>query len=169
MLRPYTVKEYKDIITQIRNKIPGVAITTDCIVGFCGETDAEYAETRDLFEWAKYDMAFIAEYSTRPGTKADVQFEDDVPNNAKKTRERDLNSILEKTALENNKKYLDTTVRVLVDKVTEDKENPSMYNNIGRTETTKPIRFYSGRNYRGQFVNMKVTEVNPWSLSGELA
>lgn len=169
MLRPYTVEEYKAIITQIRTKIPGVSITTDCIVGFCKETEEEYQETRDLFEWVKYDMAFIAEYSTRPGTTADVKLTDDVPDDIKRTRERDLNAVLEKTALENNEKYLNTTVRVLVDKVTEDKDRPGMYTNVGRTGTTKPIRFSSGRNYRGQFVEVTVTEVHPWSLSGELA
>lgn len=168
MLRPYTVEEYKGIITQIREKIPGVAITTDCIVGFCGETDEEYQQTRELFEWVKYDMAFIAQYSTRPGTKADIQYEDDVPHEVKKFREEDLTKVLANTALEHNKTYLKQTVRVLVEKATEDKNTPGRYNCIGRTGTMKPVKFSSGRNSRGQFVDVKVTDVYSWGMSGEL-
>lgn len=169
MLRPYTIEEYKKIIIYIREHIPGVALTTDVIVGFCGETEAEFQATKDLFKWAKYDMAYISQYSTRPGTTAQSELADDVSHNVKVKRETELNDILEQTALENNQMLLNEEAEVLVTKLNA-KDNKI----IGRTRTNKNIRLATSNkklktnDLIGKFVKAKVTSITPWSLEGEI-
>ncbi len=164
MLRPYTVKEYKDIIDKIKENIPDVAITTDCIVGFCGETDEEFQQTVELFEYVQYDMAYIAQYSPRPGTKAAKEMKDDVPHNIKKQREKILTDVLSKTALAKNKKYLDKKTRVLVESA---KEESGKYFCTGKTGTFKTVKFYADSDLTGEFADVKITKVGSWGLYGE--
>lgn len=168
MLRPYTVDEYKKIITKIRTALPEAALTTDCIVGFCGETEQEFQQTKDLFTWAQYDMAFIGQYSTRPGTKADLTMEDDVPHDDKERRDRELTDILRSTSEGHNKKLADKKVTVLVDSIKKRKGTTYFH---GRTEGQKNIEFPSptpDTNLVGTFVKVHVTQTLPWSLAGEL-
>ena len=165
MLRPYTIEEYLPIIRKIRNRIPDVSVTTDCIVGFCGETDEEYAQTEALFKEAKYDMAFIASYSPRPGTKAEQTLDDNVPIEVKKQREKDLNEILRQTALEYNQTYLDKDVRVLV-------THTNDRGIFGRTGTNKNVKLKTDDNNPeeliGNFTRVKISEATPWSLAGRI-
>ncbi len=165
MLRPYTVEEYKKIIDKIKQSIPDVAITTDCIVGFCGETDEEFQQTVDLFKYVEYDMAYIAQYSPRPGTKAAKEMQDDVPQNIKKERENILTDVLKNTATEKNKKYLNKKTKVLVDS---SKEEDGKYFCMGKTGSFKSVKFYSDRDMTGEFVDVKITETKAWGLYGEI-
>jgi len=115
MNRGYTREKYLNLIKKIRKEIPGVAISTDIIVGFPGESSEDFEGTVALFKKACFDMAYIARYSPRPKTAAS-KLKDSVSLKEKKKREKILTKILEKTALQNNKKYIGTTQKVLVEK-----------------------------------------------------
>ena len=151
MGRPYTVGHYKKLVGKIRKAMPDIAISTDIIVGFPGETRKQFEDTKKLFEEIKFDMAFISEYSPRPKTVAYKMFKDNVSHKEKESRKNELNEILKKTALENNKNLVGQIVKVL----------------NGRTEGNKPIELdkkYSKNN----FVSAKITKANIWSLKGKL-
>jgi len=156
MGRPYTADHYKKLVGKIRKAMPDIAISTDVIVGFPGETRKQFEDTKKLFEEIKFDMAFISEYSPRPKTAAAKMFEDDVPHQEKEKRKNELNEILKKTALENNKKLVGQIVKVL----------------NGRTEGNKPIEItnvkHSMLNIKNNFVSAKITKANIWSLKGKL-
>ena len=122
MGRPYTVGHYKKLVGKIRKAMPDIAISTDIIVGFPGETRKQFEDTKKLFEEIKFDMAFISEYSPRPKTVAYKMFKDNVSHKEKESRKNELNEILKKTALENNKKLVGQIVKGL----------------NGRTEGKKP-------------------------------
>ncbi|MFA6525019.1 MAG: tRNA (N6-isopentenyl adenosine(37)-C2)-methylthiotransferase MiaB [Patescibacteria group bacterium] len=162
MLRKYTREEYLDLIKRIRNKMPDVAITTDIIVGFCDETEENFADTLDLYEKVKFDMAYLAQYSKRPGTQATKLFKDNIPQKVKKQREVALNEVVKKYALLNNQKLLNKTVTVLP-------ENMRKGLLFGKTDNNKPIQIQRGtKDLIGKFISVKVTKVNPWSLEGSL-
>src|SRR3990167_11363380 len=97
MGRPYTVGHYKKLVGKIRKAMPDIAISTDIIVGFPGETRKQFEDTKKLFEEIKFDMAFISEYSPRPKTTAYKMFKDNVPHKEKESRKNELNEILKKT------------------------------------------------------------------------
>jgi tRNA-2-methylthio-N6-dimethylallyladenosine synthase len=155
MGRPYTVGHYKKLVGKIRRAMPDIAISTDIIVGFPGETKKQFEDTKKLFKEIKFDMAFISEYSPRPKTAAAKMFKDDVPHKEKEMRKNELNEILKKTALENNQKLVGKTVKVL----------------NGRTEGNKPTEIErESANWRtkNKFVYAKITKANIWSLKGKL-
>jgi len=164
MLRPYKIADYKKIITYIREHVPNVAITSDVIVGFCGETEAEYKETEELFKWAKYDMAYISQYSTRLGTKAADEQTDDVPYETKVQRDKDLTLILKQTAFDNNQKYQNQILDVLITAIKKGRI-------IGRTRSNKNVIIQSDSGEPGLigiFQKVKIINPQPWVLYGEL-
>ncbi|PIR02261.1 MAG: hypothetical protein COV63_01455 [Candidatus Nealsonbacteria bacterium CG11_big_fil_rev_8_21_14_0_20_37_68] len=170
MNRPYTIKQYKTLIKKIREKIYDIALSTDVIVGFPGETKKQFQNTIKLFKKIKFDMAYIAKYSPRPETTA-AKMKDTVSPQEKEKREKVLTEVLKQTALENNKKYIGKTVEVLAKK----SKNGFF---IGKTRTCKTIKFEApGReislrneepkNLIGQFIQVKVINVMPWGLTGK--
>ncbi|MDO8668097.1 MAG: tRNA (N6-isopentenyl adenosine(37)-C2)-methylthiotransferase MiaB [bacterium] len=163
MNRKYTVKHYEQLIKTIRQAMPEISVTTDLIVGFPGETKKQFNNSLNLFKQVKFDMAYISEYSARPGTAA-FKLPDDVSRQEKKNRKSRLDKILRQTALINNKKYLGKTVRVLA-------ENQSKAGEwFGKTATGKDIRFLAGQLdlKAGDFVNVKVAGVREFCLAGVL-
>ncbi|MDO8264810.1 MAG: tRNA (N6-isopentenyl adenosine(37)-C2)-methylthiotransferase MiaB [Candidatus Parcubacteria bacterium] len=160
MRRPYTVKGYKILLKKIREAIPGVAISTDVIVGFPGETKKNFENTKKLFKELKFDMAYIAQYSSRAGTAASL-LKDNVSHSEKEKRHRILTDILRETAAKNNKEYEGKTVEVLVD----DSKNGFM---SGKTRTFKTARFKGKPGLIGKFVEVKIIEALPWGLKSEL-
>ena len=151
MNRQYTVGHYKKLVKKIRKAVPNIAISTDIIVGFPGETRKQFEDTKKLFGEIKFDMAFISEYSPRPKTIAYKMFKDDIPHKEKERRKNELNEILKKTALENNQKLVGKTVKIL----------------NGRTEGNKPIDIE--KNYpKNNFISAKVIKANIWRLKGKL-
>lgn len=159
MDRKYTVAHYEKLLEKIRAKIPGVAISTDLIVGFPGETKKQFENTARLMRRAKYDMAYIAQYSPRPQTAAS-KMEDDVPRQEKKRREKTLFSILEKTALENNKKYLGKKAEILVEKISNGYA-------IGKTRSFKNVRFRMKKPPASEtFMKVMITGATSWGLEG---
>ncbi|MBU2235708.1 tRNA (N6-isopentenyl adenosine(37)-C2)-methylthiotransferase MiaB [Patescibacteria group bacterium] len=162
MLRKYTREEYLDLIRKIRKQLPNVSITTDIIVGFCDETEENFKDTLDLYEKVKFDMAYTAQYSKRPGTQATKLFKDNIPQSEKKRREVKLNDLVNKYSLVNNRKMLNKTVTVLV-------ENTKKESLFGKTDTNKQILVKGGsKDLVGSFVSVKVTKALPWSLEGTL-
>lgn len=164
MNRKYTRADYLGLINKIRKAIPEVALSTDVIVGFPGETKEQFNKSVEVFKKAKFDMAYINKYSTRAGTKA-AEFIDNVSQAEKKRREQELTKILIKTAAKNNEKYIDKTWPVLVEKETPDKDI-NYY--LGKTRTFKNVKFTGPKGLLGQFVNVKITKALDWGLKGEL-
>lgn len=161
MNRRHTRDYYLQLVSKIKKAWHGVAITTDVIVGFPGETREQFQKTVELMETVRYDMAYLAEYSPRPGTAAERFFEDTIPREEKKRRKKVLNDVLERIALEKNKKLIGKTVRVLVDTYNKEKTQ-----NSGKTEGFKTIHF-TGENYTGKFIEVSVTEATAWGLVGK--
>ena len=162
MNRPYTVERYREIIHKLREKIPNISITTDVIVGFCGETEEEFKETCEFFKEMDFEHAYHAQYSDRKGTTANRFMKDDIPTEVKKQRWDDLNNILRAQSAKVLQKFLGKTVNVLVEKQEGDLCS-------GRCENYKAIEFKSEKNLLGQIVPVKITDAREWMLLGELA
>jgi len=167
MNRHYTREHYLDLITKIRNKLnvdngvwePKVLITTDVIVGFPGETREQFENTLSLFEEAKFDMAYIGQYSPRYGTPA-AKMKDDVSLEEKAQREKDLTVVLRKTSLDNNRDYMGHVVDVLFDH-----KKGGYY--FGRTRTSRKVRMKSEDDLIGQIKKIKITGFGDFGLEGE--
>ena len=160
MNRYYTVKEYKNKIEKLRNKVPNIALSTDIIVGFPGETKRQFNNTAKLFRDIKYDMAYINKYSPRAGTPA-AKLKDNVSTVEKKKREKILTEILKQTALEKNRKLIGKETAVLINENRGD-------NYFGKNEHYKTIKIKSDKNILGKLVTVKITEAKPFTLQGEL-
>src|SRR5205823_6221861 len=115
MKRLYTVEYYRDMLARCREKVPGVAISSDFIVGFCGETEAAFQRSCELVREAGFKNSFIFKYSPRPGTKADELYPDDVPEEVKKRRNNDLLAIQNQVSLADHRGRVGQTVEVLVE------------------------------------------------------
>ncbi|MFC1678173.1 tRNA (N6-isopentenyl adenosine(37)-C2)-methylthiotransferase MiaB [Patescibacteria group bacterium] len=164
MNRKYSLEHYKNLIKKIHNEIPGVALSTDVIVGFPGETKAQYENTKKLFKEIKFDLAYIAQYSPRPGTAA-YKLKDDVPKSEKKRREEELMKILRKTALENNKNYVGKVAEVLI----EGKNKKGEW--FGKTRSYKVVKIKNQKSKikikEGDFIKVKITSAKDFGLDGE--
>ena len=162
MGRRYTKEEYKELFYKIKEMIPNVAITTDIIVGFPGETKENFQDTIDLVNELKYDLAYTFIYSPRVGTPASVM-KDSTSLEEKKARLLELNDLVNKYALLNNQKYLGKIVDVLIEGPS-DKEDKLM----GYTDTMKLVNIKADNKYIGQIVRIRITDIKTWSLDGEI-
>ena len=161
MKRGYTVEQYRRLVRQIRAKIPDIAITTDIIVGFPGESEKQFQQTADLLSEIKFDTVHVAAYSTRAGTAAAREYKDDIPPEEKKGRLGKIEKLQEQVQTEINARRLGETVEILV----EGKNKGKWY---GRTRTDKLVFFSSGQDYYGQLVKIKIEKTSPWSLQGKI-
>jgi tRNA-2-methylthio-N6-dimethylallyladenosine synthase len=161
MKRGYTADDYRRLVQRIREKIPGVAIATDIIVGFPGESEAKFQHTYDLLEELRLDVAHLARYSPRPGTVAERRLPDNVPDTEKWRRFRLLEEQHERISGEINARYLGETVEVLF----EDKVRGRWR---GRTPTNKLVFAESDADLRGQSLRVQVTWSGPWSMQARL-
>jgi len=161
MRRGYTIEQYRQLIARIRDKIPEIALSTDVIVGFPAETEAQFQETVDLLAEVRFDTVHIAAYSPRPGTIAAREFMDNVPPEKKKARLSIVERLQEKVATEINAKLLGTTMEVLVDNKAKEKWQ-------GRTRSDKLVFFSHKNDYFGKLVNVKIEKTSPWSLQGRV-
>ncbi len=160
MNRPYTIKKYKEIIKKVRKAIPDIAISTDIIVGFPGETKKQFENTKKLFKQVKYDMAYINRYSPRYGTEA-FKLKDNVAPKEKARRERELTDILRKTALEKNKNFVNKIVEVLAQEYKDGFLS-------GKTFHYKSVKLKGKKDFVGKFCKVKITSALPWGLGGEI-
>jgi len=161
MRRGYTNYEYRKIIDKIRRKVPGVSLSTDLIVGFCGETDQQFESTLQLVRDIKFDKVHSAAYSTRKGTIADRKMIDNVPEEIKKDRLRQINDEQEGISSEINSRVLGECHEVLV----EGKKDGRWF---GRNRNDKLVFFDSAETEKGDMTIVKIEETSPWFLQGSL-
>ena len=164
MNRRYDREKYIDIINKLKLACPDIAITTDIIVGFPGETEAEFEDTLSLVEYVKYDSAFTFIYSPREGTPA-AGFSDQIPYDIKHERFERLNEVVNKYSLEKNERLSDKTVKVLIDGSS--RKDDKSYS--GRTDGFKLVNVSSGRDITGHLVDVRITECKTFSIDGVLA
>jgi tRNA-2-methylthio-N6-dimethylallyladenosine synthase len=164
MSRKYTRESYLELVRKIKKAIPGVALSTDIIVGFPGETEEQFEETMSLVREVEFASAFTFIYSPREGTPA-ASMEDNVPPEVKKERLLRLNELVAELSRKDNEKLRGKTVEVLVEGVS--KNNPEFLS--GRTRTNKLVHFKGPNSLTGQFVDVAITEVQTWLLKGEIA
>ena len=161
MGRRYTKEEYITLFDKIRERIPGVVISTDIIVGFPTETEEDFNETLDLVEHCKYDSAYTFIYSPREKTPA-AEFKEQIDESVKEDRLYKLNELINKYSLESNKKLENKTVSVLVEG-----EGTKKKILFGYTDTKKLINFPGDKSLIGKIVKVKVVDAKSWSLDGE--
>jgi tRNA-2-methylthio-N6-dimethylallyladenosine synthase len=160
MKRGYTTDDYRQLVGRIRHRLPNGSIATDIIVGFPGETEAQFQATYDLLAELELDVAHIAKYSVRPQTVAQRTMEDDVPPGEKERRRKAIEDLQERIVNEINAHYLSQTVEVLVEG-----EHKGKWR--GRTRTNKLVFFEDGRSdWRGKLANVTITWTGPWSMQG---
>ncbi|MEG1255680.1 tRNA (N6-isopentenyl adenosine(37)-C2)-methylthiotransferase MiaB [Clostridium sp.] len=162
MNRHYDREQYLESIMKIKKKIPGVALTTDIIIGFPGETEEDFLDTLSLVKEVEYDSAFTFLYSKRNGTPADLMF-DQVDEKVKKERFNRLVEAVNEICAKKNKLYDGQIVEVLVEG--ESKNDDTKL--TGRTRTSKLVNFTGNKNNIGKIVNVKITKANSFSLIGE--
>lgn len=161
MKRGYTVEQYRRLIERIRQRVPDVAIHTDIIVGFCGETDAEFQGTYDLLAELELDKAHLAMYSPRPNTVSARRLQDDVPAEVKKARFQAVDDLQARILAKKNASYLGQQVEVLVEDDHKGKWR-------GRTPQNKLVFFEDAADWRGRLAQVEVTWTGPWSLQARL-
>jgi tRNA-2-methylthio-N6-dimethylallyladenosine synthase len=176
MKRGYTIGEYMEMHARVREELPHAAITSDFIVGFCGETDAEFQATLDLVRTAGFKNSFIFKYSPRPGTKAHERLEDDVPEEVKKERNQALLEAQTEVSLAGNTAFVGTRQQVLVEGLsTRDEKrevNPGpdgVAQLTGRTMCDRIVVFDAPLRLVGRLVDVDITAAGAWSLSGTVA
>jgi len=160
MRRGYNIEHYRQLVNEIRSRIPGVALSTDVIVGFPSESCEQFQQTYDLLSEVRFDTVHIAAYSPRPETTAARELEDNVPTDEKKRRLDEIEQLQEGIASEINARLLGETVEVLV----EAKKGGKWQ---GRTRTDKLVFFTDNVDYSGQLVPVKIEYTSPWSLQGK--
>jgi tRNA-2-methylthio-N6-dimethylallyladenosine synthase len=189
MGRQYTIEHYLERLARIRAAVPGIAISTDVIVGFCGETDAQFRATLRLLETARYDQVFAAAYSERPGTPA-THLADDVPADVKRSRLNELLAVQEAIGLARNVAWVGREVEVLVDTVTPtrshdhddapdggrgdgspardaDAGSPGGASRVsGRSREHKLVHLAGGPELVGRLVRARIERAGPYALRG---
>ena len=183
MNRRYTVEQYLDVIERIREKMPNIAIATDIIVGFCGESKEQFQKTVDLYKEVAFDISYTAQYSERSGTAAARAFKDDVDKSEKKRRWNVLQALMEDMVYEKNQKLVGETVSVLVERHEDPKitdEMLEMTDDVqehikqlpgfcyGKSREMKLVRFPAEEKYVGRIVDVKINEADTWLLVGEV-
>ncbi len=161
MKRGYTQAQYRTLVERIRQRIPDVAIHTDIIVGFPGETEAQFMDTYNLLADLRLDKAHLARYSPRPHTVSARRMEDDVPEAEKVRRHKMLDDLQAVVVAEINARNLGKTVSVLVEERHKGKWR-------GRTPQNKLVFFESDSDLRGRLVDVEITWTGPYSMQGRL-
>jgi len=163
MNRGYKKEEYIALANKIKEKIPGVSLTADIIVGFPGETEEDFLDTLDVVDKVRFDNSFMFMYSIRTGTKA-AEMTNQIDEEVKKERLQRLIALQNKIAKENSVAYMGQTIRLLV-------EGPSKKNNkvmCGRTSTNKIVLFEGSKELEGQFVDVEIYDTKTWTIYGKL-
>jgi tRNA-2-methylthio-N6-dimethylallyladenosine synthase len=171
MGRQYTIDAYLKLADKLRAAIPGISLTTDIIVGFCGETDAQFENTLALMREVRFETVFAAAFSVRPGTPA-ARLDDDVPRTEKKRRLQALLALQERIGLRANEAWQGRTTEVLVDQ----QRPPSSHSDAppvegtvrlaGRNRNNKLVHFDGQPDLIGRLADVRVERAGPYSLAG---
>ena len=164
MNRKYTKEQYLSLAKKMLDKIPGLVLSTDIIVGFPGETDEEFEDTLEVVREINFEQIFMFIYSVREGTVA-AEREDQIPEEIKHIRFNKLKELYESRVDENNEKYLNTIQKLLIEGKSKNNENMLE----GRTSTNKVVIFEPHTEKKpGDIVSVKITETHKWYLKGEI-
>jgi tRNA-2-methylthio-N6-dimethylallyladenosine synthase len=168
MGRQYTIDAYLRLVEKLRAAVPGISLTTDIIVGFCGETEAQFENTLALLREVRFEQVFAAAFSVRPGTPA-ARLDDDVPRAEKKRRLQALLDLQEGIGRSANETWVGRTTEVLVDQVRpasshEDADGGPRL--AGRHRNNKLVHFAGSPQLMGQLVNVRIHRAGPYSLQG---
>lgn len=171
MKRQYSVEFYRDMLARCREIVPGVAVSSDFIVGFCGETEASFQKSCDLVRDAGFKNSFIFKYSPRPGTKGHELFADDVPEEVKKRRNNDLLALQNAVSLQDHLKFIGKRVEVLVEGLSRtalkhDSGGPRQL--TGRTTTDHIVVFDGNERLIGQIVAVDIDQATSFTLFGSV-
>lgn len=190
MKRNYTVEQYREMHDRIRATIPGAAVTSDFIVGFCGETEEDFQKTVALVEEMRFKNSFIFKYSPREGTKADDLYPDDIPDDVKKRRNNELLAVQNRISYEDNQPFIGRTVEILVEGPSErarrheehahgddqpeagaehahgDVHGPIQL--VGRTNCDRIVVFDGNPRQIGQMLPVTIYDANSFTLFGEV-
>jgi tRNA-2-methylthio-N6-dimethylallyladenosine synthase len=172
MKRLYTVAYYREMLARCREKAPGVAVSSDFIVGFCGETEEQFQKSCDLVRESVFKNSFIFKYSPRHGTKAHELYEDDVPEEVKKRRNNDLLAIQAEASLKDHRRWVGATLEVLVEGPSKTSiksgatSGPTQL--TGRTMTDHVVVFDGNPRLTGQTVQVRIDEATAYTLFGEV-
>jgi tRNA-2-methylthio-N6-dimethylallyladenosine synthase len=161
MNRPYTKEKFLRIVDSLRESVPDIHLSTDIIVGFPGETENDFEQTKTLFEDVGFEMAFIFKYSIRTGTKA-ADMADQIPRETKEARNQGLLRILEKSSLRRNESLVGTSQQVLVEGPA--RKGEGKY--IGRTCGFRKVIFPGSKRMVGQLLDVKIEEATVTVLHG---
>ena len=159
MNRKYTKEQYLELVKKIKKEIPGVLFSTDIIVGFPGETEEDFQDTLDVVKAVNFEQIFMFIYSRRVGTPAD-RMENQVPDNIKHNRFDRLKELFENQVELNNKKYIGTVQKILVEGLS--KNNTDMLS--GRTNSNKVVIFEGSKDLIGQVINVEIISEHKWYL-----
>ena len=164
MNRKYTREDYLLLVSKLKKEVPDIAISTDIIVGFPGETENDFEDTLDLIREVKFDSAYTFIYSIREGTPA-AEMTCQIDDKVKHERFNRLMETLNPIVYESSLKLKDTIQTVLVEN--SDKNDEGIL--TGRTESSKSVHFKGDKSLVGQLLDVKIDDVNTWSLKGSLA
>lgn len=172
MKRGYTAEDYREMMGRLRETIPATAVSSDFIVGFCGETDDDFQETIQLVQECRFKNSFIFKYSERPGTKGAEHLPDDVPLAVKKQRNNDLLQIQNSISEEDNREFVGRDVDVLVEgpskTAQQGDEDTQAVQMMGRTPCDRIVVFAGNRRQAGQILPVTVYDVSPHTLFGQV-
>ncbi|HBO96527.1 MAG TPA: tRNA (N6-isopentenyl adenosine(37)-C2)-methylthiotransferase MiaB [Candidatus Omnitrophica bacterium] len=163
MDRTYTKEEFLALVEKVRGLIPGVALSTDVIVGFCSETDADFAQTLDVMERVGFDSAFTFKYSQRKGTIAERKFKDDVPEAVKTERIVRLNELQKEISLKKNRAHIGKTFEILLENKGSKRSPEVLY---GRADGNQLVTLDGGGWALGESVKVRVIDASPNVLKG---
>ena len=165
MNRTYTREWYIDRIDAIRRIIPGCAISTDVITGFCTETEEEHRDTLSMMDYVNYDFAYMFMYSERPGTLAAKRYTDDIPDLIKRSRLKEIVAKQQEHSFSQLQKLIGSTQKVLIEGFSKKSNNDY----CGRSDQNAMVVFPVGENYKpGDYVNVKVIKTTTATLIGEV-
>ena len=170
MKRGYTVEDYREMMAHVRETIPAAAVTSDFIVGFCGETEDDFQATVELVRESRFKNSFIFKYSERPGTKSSQLFPDDVPEEVKRRRNNELLAIQNAISEQDQHEFLGRQVEILV-------EGPSKASQkhpaagptvqlVGRTHCDRIVVFEGQQRQIGQLLPVTIYDANAFTLFG---
>ena len=172
MKRGYTVEEYREMMAAIGETLPNAAVTSDFIVGFCGETEDDFQQTVDLVRECRFKNSFIFKYSTRPGTRSAELFEDDVSEETKRRRNNELLAIQNTISEEDNQPFLGRRVEILVEGLSKSAkkmdEGQTQLQLTGRTMCDRIVVFEGNRRQIGQILPVNIYDANSFTLFGQV-
>jgi len=170
MKRGYTVEAYREMLQRIRQTVPAAAVTSDFIVGFCGETEEDFQATVDLVRFGRFKNSFIFKYSERSGTKAAELYPDGVPDAVKRRRNNELLAIQNAISEEQNRPLLGRTVEILVEGPSKTSlkraEEGPVVQLTGRTPCDRIVVFEGPRSLAGRIVPVEIYQANAFTLFG---